>query len=101
MNDLKAAIPNKVEEPQFKTLLNSLKSEASKSLEISSLVYVLSNKLQEMPASPEPERVDVMEKMEKEPVSVIDFLWVEIWKIRRANTELQRTVEHLSKVIGL
>lgn len=102
MNDSKTLVTantaNKIEEPQFKTLLNSLKNEASKSLEISSLVYVLSNKLQEMPARPEPERVELKEK---EPVSVMDFLWVEIWKIRKANDELQKTVEHLSKVIGL
>ncbi len=90
-----AAISAK-EEPEFQRLLNSLRSEASTSLELSNRAFYLSNNLQQMPELPN----DGGDVKEKEPRGVIEMLWVEVWKVRRANSELQRTVDHLQRVIG-
>jgi hypothetical protein len=83
------------EEPEFQKLLNSLRNEASKSLELSNSAFYLSNNLQQVPEVPHDPDV-----VEKEPRDIIEMLWVEVWKVRRANSELQRTVEHLKRVIG-
>ena len=83
------------EEPEFQRLLNSLRSEASISLELSNRAFYLSNNLQQMPEVPHDNDVK-----EKEPRGVIEMLWVEVLKVRRANSELQRTVDHLQRVIG-
>jgi hypothetical protein len=96
MNDSKAVTANAQVEPDFKRLLNSLKNEASTSLELSTRINSLSNRFKEMPEE-KPEKADALEK---EPVSVVDSLWVEICKLRRANSVLEKTVEHLHSMLG-
>jgi len=96
-----AALLSAKEEPEFQRLLNSLRQEASKSLELSNRAFYFSNNLQQMPEDPHDNDLKEKEKeKEKEPRGVIEMLWVEVWKVRRANSELQRTVDHLQRVIG-
>jgi hypothetical protein len=83
------------EEPEFQTLLNSLRGEVSTSLELSNRVRYLSNNLQRMSEVPYDN-----DMKEREPIGVIEMLWAEVWRIREANSELQRTVDHLQRVIG-
>ena len=94
MDYIHAAISVK-EATEFQRLLNTLIIEASTSLELSNRAFYLSNNLQQIPEIQHDNDVK-----EEEPRGIIEMLWFEVWRVRRANSELQRTVDHLQRVIG-
>ena len=85
------------EESEFKRLLSSLRQEASISLELSNHALDLANTLQQMPEAEQDERTVVKEQEIK---GVLETFWHEVYRVRKANFELQRAVDHLQKIIG-
>ncbi len=83
------------EEPAFVGLLNALRREVSTSQELSNRNRYFSNNLKAIPLEEAGE-----DRKEIEPQGVIELLWVEVWKLRRINSELQKSVDHLANLIG-
>ena len=87
---------SKVRQPDFQNLLENLRSEINQSVELSNRFYYLGNQIKTIDASKEGEDPS----KEKEPVGVLEYLWVEIYKLRKSNKQLFTAVEHLSGMIG-
>lgn len=80
---------------EFQKILNSLRCETSTLTEICDRTFYFCSNLKEFPATIQEQNYE-----EKEPQGVVEMLWVEIAKIKKANEDLQRIVEHLERVIG-
>ena len=89
-------IDAKAEEPEFQKLLFALRMEICTTSELSSRVFYYANNLHTIPEIP----IDNAPVEQKSPRGVIEMLWEEFRILRRANEQLQRTVDHLQKVVG-
>jgi hypothetical protein len=82
--------------PDFGRILETLQKEASFSTELSEAAFRVANGLKsiEMLVEKNPEL------KQKEPNCLVDYLWETIWKIQRANSQMEKTITHLQRVIG-
>jgi hypothetical protein len=85
-----------VERPDFSRILDSLQKQANVSTELSDKFYHISNGLKRI----ELKENDNKSPVEKEPECLIDLLWSVIWKIERANYQLEKIASHLQRTIG-
>lgn len=85
-----------VREPDFQALLSALRKEAELSYELTQKVSYYGNTLKQIERRPEKE----LSEPKKEPQGVIEHIWEEVWKIRKANEELNVVANHLQSIIG-
>lgn len=83
-----------LQEPDFAKLLNSLRKQAILLSDMTNQAFHLSNGLKHF------EFKEQAGLPEKEPSSVVEHLWTEIWEIEKANQKLAEVVNHLQRVIG-
>lgn len=90
-----------LQEPDFLKLLNSLRKQSILLTDMTNHASTLSNGLKEMDLLRHSKDFKEQPNLpEKEPSSVVDHLWAEIWKIEKANQKLAEVVNHLQRVIG-
>lgn len=82
--------------PDFGRILETLQKEAAFSTELSEAAYRLANGLKNIDSLVEPRN----EVKQKEPNCLVDYLWETIWKIQKANSQMEKTITHLQRVIG-
>lgn len=101
-NDNNVVYPEKgtslpeVERPDFARILDSLQKQASVSTELSDRFFHVSNGLKRIELKESDNKVPV----EKDPECLIEYLWSAIWKIERANYQLEKIASHLQRTIG-
>lgn len=82
--------------PDFGRILESLQKEASFSTELSDAAYRVANGLKNIEILVEQRN----EVKQKEPTCLVDCLWETICEIQRANSQMEKTITHLQRVIG-
>jgi len=89
---------HKESESDFQRILNSLRFETNLTEELTSNINHLSNCLKQI------ERDDATLDKEKtksvEVMALLDYIWLEIYKIRKTNEELLLIKDHLQSIIG-
>ena len=96
MEQSKLCVSAEAKQPDFQNLLDTLRKEIFITHELTDRVSHSSNLLKQIDRIP----VDKKETETKEPRSVIDFLWEQVWSLRRSNEEMQVVANHLQLIIG-
>lgn len=82
--------------PDFQEILESFREEVSKYTSAASDIEFFSRQLKQMDDS----KKESMGLVNKEPTSVIDNIWHQIWNLRNLNERMEAVALHLKFVIG-
>ena len=83
------AVLNEDARPDFGRIMDALKSESSLSVELSNRLASVVHGIKNMQELNEPNDIK-----EKEPSCLVDYLWVEIWRLQRSNKLFERALSH-------
>lgn len=100
MNTEKLSYPTKssndVEMTDFARILEALKTVSVNEFDLVNSLTNLANSVKDMVVTESNE----LEVKEKSPSCLVDYLWDEIWNIKRSNAQLEKVVLHLQRTIG-
>lgn len=92
-----AGSQNTMVEPDFKRLVDCLRNECVGAKSLASNIRYLTNTLKNIDEIAEK---SVPEPSPKEPASIIDHLWIQVWDLKDTNKELEMILNHLKSIIG-
>lgn len=91
-----SASVGQIKDPDFSQILSEFRAQVQLQREVSNEIFSLSNGIKNF--------VDSSNKIEsipeKEPSSFVDYMWLEIRKMKESNSLLQRVHEHLRETVG-
>lgn len=88
--------PKAEKRPDFAEVLDALQQENAKLQEATEKAFYFTNQLKDC-RQPEPKSES---EIQKEPQGVVEFLWLEVRKLKRSNETLQQSNRGLSGIIG-
>lgn len=91
----KASVLTEDARPDFGRIMDALQKEAAFSSELSNRLASITNGIKTM-SNPD----ELNDVKEKEPCCLVDYLWVEIWRLQKSHRLFERTIAHLQKTIG-
>ena len=82
---------------EFQILLETLKREIDETCQFTSRLGYMSEQLKQLEQHNKPEDE---QPVRKEPQSITEHLWEEIYKLRQSNKNLSQITQHLYSVVG-
>lgn len=85
-----------VGEPEFSKIISAMTEAISDNKNLTDSLTRISEVIKPMTTHPEPQNAPQME-----PSCLVDFLWMNISRLRETNMRLDRAVIHLQQTIGI